>query len=250
MTILLRLCLLSFAAAGTLMLADVATADAAGPKAQILVVTGVDLHAWKKTTPVLVEELKKDPRLEVQVIEDPHLLGSLPLDRYDALVLHFMNWKVPAPGPAARSNLKNFVEGGKGVVLVHFACGAWQDWPEFVQLVGRVWDPKLRAHDPRGPFRVEISKAAHPITRGLASFDADDELYTCLRGERPIEVLATARSKVDHKEYPMAFVLDSGKGRVFQCVLGHDVKALSMPGVGELFRRGTAWAAGRPPVPE
>ena len=45
----------------------------------------------------------------------------------------------------------------------------------------------------------------------------------------------------------MAFVLPSGKGRVFQCLLGHDVKALQMPGVGELYRRGCAWAAGLPP---
>ena len=67
-------------------------------------------------------------------------------------------------------------------------------------------------------------------------------------GERPINVLATARSKVDKKIYPMAFVFEHGKGRVFHCLLGHDVKAFRKPGVLELFRRGTAWAAGRPAV--
>jgi type 1 glutamine amidotransferase len=55
-------------------------------------------------------------------------------------------------------------------------------------------------------------------------------------------VLAAATSKVDNRDYPMAFVLDYGKGRVFHCLLGHDVKALSEP-VCELFRRGAAWAA-------
>ena len=40
----------------------------------------------------------------------------------------------------------------------------------------------------------------------------------------------------------------AGKGRVFHCVLGHDVKALAPDAVGELFRRGTAWTAGLTPV--
>jgi type 1 glutamine amidotransferase len=46
----------------------------------------------------------------------------------------------------------------------------------------------------------------------------------------------------------MAFVLGYGKGRVFHCVLGHDVRALSGEGVQTLYRRGTAWAAGLPPM--
>ena len=45
----------------------------------------------------------------------------------------------------------------------------------------------------------------------------------------------------------MAFVLEYGKGRVFHCTLGHDVKALSVPAVQELYRRATAWTAGLPP---
>lgn len=222
-----------------------AGAVAAEPKIKVLLVTGVDLHKWKETAPLLTAQLQKDPRLEIKVIEDPHALATEPLDKVDVIVLHFMNWKVPAPGEAARENLRKAVEGGKGLVLVHFACGAWQDWPDFVKLAGRVWNPKFRGHDPRGPFRVEITKPDHPIMKGMQAFDTDDELYTCLDGNVPIEVLATARSKVDKKDYPMAFVFQCGKGRVFHCVLGHDVKALSFDAVGELFRRGTAWAARR-----
>jgi type 1 glutamine amidotransferase len=163
-------------------------------------------------------------------------------------VLHFMNWEQPSPGEAPRANLRRFVEGGKGLMLVHFACGAWQDWPEFKNLAGRAWDPKLRPHDPHGQFRVEIADAAHPITKGLEPFDTVDELYTCLAGDRPIRVIATARSKVDSKDYPMAFVLDYGKGRVFHTVLGHDLQAVTNSSVPELFRRGCAWAVGLPPV--
>ena len=219
-------------------------------KARVLLVTGVDYpgHPWRETAPVLAKLLQQDPRLAATTIEDPHLLDSAAVRSYDAVLLHFMNWEVPAPGEPARQNLRSFVEGGGGLMLVHFACGAWQDWPEFKNLAGRAYDPKLRPHDPRGPFTVNVVDHDHPVTHGLADFEADDELYTCLAGDRPIQVLVSAKSKVDAKDYPMAFVLEYGKGRVFHSPLGHDVKALQPPGVAELLRRGCAWTAGLAPA--
>jgi len=212
---------------------------------RVLIVTGVDYpgHKWRLTTPVLAAGLDKDPRLAIDVVETPEFLASEKLADYDVIVMHFMNWQgKPAIGENVRENLRQAVAGGKGLVLVHFACGAFQGWPQFAKIAGRAWNPKLRAHDPHGAFRVNITDPNHPITRGLAAFETADELYTCLDGNTPIHVLAAATSKVDNRDYPMAFVLDYGKGRVFHCLLGHDVKALSEP-VCELFRRGTAWAA-------
>ena len=223
-----------------------------GRTTRILIVTGQEhgAHNWRQTAPLLAEELSKDPRLLVDVSEDAAILGSSHTHDYAAIVLNFMNpqpFDLGAMGEG-RGSFRKYIEGGKGLMLVHFACGAFQEWPEFRDLVARVWDPKLRGHDPRGPFRVEITDARHPITEGLKALDADDELYTCLTGDKPIEVLAKATSKVDKKDYPMAFVAAAGKGRVYQCLLGHDVKAMQMPGVGELYRRGCAWVAGLPPV--
>jgi type 1 glutamine amidotransferase len=216
---------------------------------KILMVTGQDhpSHAWQQTAPALAESLRKNPRLKVTIIDDPEFLDSLALERYDVIMLHFMNWEQPAPGQKARENLRRVVAGGKGLVLVHFACGAFQDWPEFRNLAGRAWDPKLRSHDPRGLFRVEIANQYHSLVKGMKNFQVDDELYTCLAGDRPISILAKARSKVDGKDYPIAFVLNYEKGRVFHCVLGHDVKALATTGVVDLYRRGCLWVAGMEP---
>jgi type 1 glutamine amidotransferase len=183
------------------------------------------------------------------VAEDPAVLATDDLSRRRAIVLHFMNWEKPDPGPAAREALRKAVDAGAGLVLVHFSCGAFKDWPEFPALAGRVYDPKLPPHDPYGPFRVAIGMPDHPALRGLAPFETADELYTCLAGDRPIEVLATAHSRVTGKDVPMAFVHLYGKGRVFHSPLGHDAAALSRPGEGELFRRGCAWAAGLEPLP-
>ncbi len=217
-------------------------------KTNVLIVTGVDYkgHKWQLTTPVLKGLLAKDTRFEVRVVADPHQLASQTLHKYDVVVMHFKDYEKPGAWVAVRPNFMKFVAGGGGVVLVHFACGAWQGWDEFVKIAGRVWNPKMRGHDPRGPFTVEIVRKDHPITKGMKDFKTDDELYTCLDGKTPIEVLAHSRSKVDKKLYPMAFVLQYGKGRVFHCPLGHDVKAFEAPSVGELFRRGTAWAARLP----
>ena len=222
----------------------------AGAQKKVLLVTGLEYpgHKWQETAPVLTAAIAEDKRLEVSVTEDPRTLASPELGKFDVIVLNYQNHNVAAP-EGALANLKRVVEGGKGLVLFHFACGAFIDWPtktvapDYGMIAGRVWNPKLRGHDPRGPFRVKIGDAAHPITKGLTDFDTEDELYTCLDGAAPIQVLASATSKVDQKEYPMAFVLTPGKGRTFHCVLGHDVKALN-GAVGALYRRGTAWAAG------
>ncbi|MCY3024663.1 MAG: ThuA domain-containing protein, partial [Planctomycetota bacterium] len=226
----------------------------AGRTTKVLIVTGIDYpgHKWRETYPVVVADLNEDKRLLVDVAEDPKVLCSPEINDYAALIIHFMNWEKPDPGEKARANLKAFVEGGKGMLLTHFACGAFQDggtpWPEFGKLAGRAWDRKLRGHDPYGKFEVRMTDVKHPITEGLKPFEVTDELYTCLGGDTPIAILAVATSKVDKKEYPIAFVLDCGKGRVFHTVLGHDAQVWKTPGPAELIRRGTAWAAGLPPV--
>jgi type 1 glutamine amidotransferase len=219
-----------------------------GPK-RVLLVTGVDYpgHLWRKTAPARKEALEKGGRLRVRIVEDPELLAHPSLKEWDAVVLHFQNWEVPGPGAAARENLRRAVAGGTGLVLTHFACGAWfGEWPEFEKLAGRVWFGTKggRQHDPFGKFQVEIADPEHPVTKGLKPFETEDELYTCLQGETPIHVVAKAKSKVDGKDYPMAFTLQYEKGRVFHILLGHNVPAITGSPASELFRRGGEWVAG------
>ena len=227
-----------------------ATTVLADKPAKVLVLTGCEYpgHHWKETAPLLAKFLATDPRLATSLNQDPNFLASPKLFDYDAVVLNYMNWQTPDPGPNARANLKKYVASGKGLVLVHFACGAFQGWPDFTEIAGRVWDPKLRPHDPYGKFTVEIADLSHPVTKGMRPFETTDELYTCMTGNTPIHVLAEATSKVDKKVYPMAFVHEYGKGRVFLCTLGHDVQSLSADGVQELYRRGTCWTVQLPPA--
>jgi type 1 glutamine amidotransferase len=223
---------------------------------RILLVTGEDYpgHEWRKTAPVLLAELLKDPRLTVDVLSDLKSLGATRLTDYDAVVMHFKNYDPKVPGKQGLDNLIQYVQQGGGLMLVHYACGAFEEFKsDFQQIAGRVWfgaqpPPGRAQHDPRGTFTVHIADPNHPITKGLKDFETVDELYTCLEGDTPIHPIATAQSKVDGKVYPMAFVLECGKGRVFHCVLGHDVEALSGAGPAELIRRGCAWIAGLEPT--
>jgi type 1 glutamine amidotransferase len=217
---------------------------------KILLVTGIDYpaHLWRLTAPVIKELLEKDSRLKVRIVEDPEALGVANLAQWDVVLLHFQNWEKPGPGEASRLNLKRFVDNGGGLISVHFACGAWHgEWPEFQNILGRVWHgsgPGKSQHDAYGKFTVEIADKDHPVTKGMTDFETTDELYTCLTGDAPIHLLAQAKSKVDQKYYPQAFVRDYGKGRVFLTTLGHDVRSYTNnPAVGELLRNGCAWAA-------
>ncbi len=222
-------------------------APAEDTRKRVLVITGDDYagHLWRETAPVLAKALRADKRLDVTIAELPGVVASPLLDHYDAVVVHFKNYAERTPLDAsAGENLQRYVALGKGLVLTHFACGAFQEWDGFEHLVGRVWDPKLRGHDPHGEFAVRVTDTAHPVTQGLSDFTTVDELYTCLAGAPAIEVLCEATSKVDQKVYPIAFVVPHPKGRVFQCLLGHDTQAYASEDACALYRNATAWAAG------
>lgn len=217
---------------------------------RVLIVTGMDIeaHDWKKTTGAAMEELSKDPRMRVDTLTDIYALSSFDLSRYDVVYLNFNNWEKPDPDAKAQDNLQQFVARGGGLVVAHFASGSFESWPGFMELAGKVRDRK-NTHDPRGPFRVEITDTTHPITQGLHSFDTDDELYICLTGDEPVHLLAQAKSIVTGQYHPMVFTHTYKKGRIFHIALGHDAQAIHVPGTAELIRRGVAWAAGKQVIP-
>ena len=99
--------------------------------------------------------------------------------------------------------------------------------------------------------RLDAGQMGFSFTETLIEEAIDDVLHQArsLVGDRPIEILASARSTVDGKDYPMAFAFSHGEGRVFHSPLGHDVGAIANPAVARLFRRGCAWAAGLEPAP-
>ena len=239
---------------------DRCCAAAAAAKLRILIVTGHQhtAHHWREVTDALLAALSRDKSLDVTV-GDPDSLADPKLSQYRAIIMNYCNWERPGLPEATQQNFQKYLADGGGLVIIHFSNGAFHfslpgaeksDWPEWrTKICRRVWDHTAgkSGHDAYGRFRVEIAAPEHPIMRGLKPFDTIDELYFSQQGTEPIELLATARSKVTGKDEPMAFIYRYGKGRVFQTVLGHAAESVRVPSVAELIVRGTEWAAGVEP---
>jgi uncharacterized protein len=201
-------------------------------------------HVWKETSPAvkaILDEGKAFQSVDIQF--DPNYIASEAFLAYDVAVFDFRNAKPLAQDAAAQANLLKFLEQGKGLVTIHWANNAFPYWNEYANIVGR---SQVSRHDKRGPFTVRITDQNHPITRGMTDYQTDDELYWDSKmGYRPTVTLAAARSNIHvNGEFAQALTVQYGNGRVFTTQLGHDVKALMIPGTAELIRRGTAWAAG------
>ncbi len=223
------------------------THAADGNKSRVLIVTGDDVtpaHNWQEVSAATREILTGSGKFDVDLVTNTAPFSSaVQLAGYDAIVLAMYNAKTPTLSDAAKENLLNYVRSGKGFVVTHLSSASFKEWPEFRKLCGRVWVMGTSGHGPRSPFKVKVANPTDPIVKGLAEFEADDELYAKLQGDTPINVLLTADSDWSKQTEPLAFTLNYGRGRVFHHTFGHDGKALANDPVRTLIVRGTEWAA-------
>jgi len=257
---------MKYTALACALLAGVALAQAppSAPKIQTLIITGQNTasHDWRATTPVLRQILEDTGKYEVRVTEEFRGGGPETLAPYDLVILSYydagkaqLRW-----GDRADAALLDFVRGGKGAVVYHFATAAFNGWTDYEKLCGANWRPNNGHHSARHDFSVTIADKDHPITRGLnATYQqGNDELYANLKWqpEGTFHVLATAWD--DHSLYkpgekqpipgaglqqPIAWTVNYGRGRVFTDVLGHDADAMKSPVFVQLLVRGAEWAA-------
>jgi len=231
-------------------------AEAAPVKALIITGDEVGAHDWKATHQALKAILSEGGKMAVDVTTTPSKdLTDENLAKYDVFVLNYRNTPNGPPETAwsdanKEALLKAVREGGKGLVSYHFASSAFTspNWEEFEKAVGG-WRTQ-GFHGPAHAFTVKKADADHPIAKGLADkFDhAVDELYQNSKLPEGAVVLATAYSDPDKpkgtgKDEAVIWVNPYGKGRVFSCVLGHDVAALNDAEVPAWIRRGALWAA-------
>ena len=225
-------------------------------KINVALVTGANhpAHDWRSTSEVLLDTLRQDSRMAVDTV-GIDLLEDPKLQNYDVVVFNYCNWQQPGLSATAQRNFRNFLQRGGGLLLVHFANGAFHfslpgagdsDWPDFRETIcRRVWEHGTSGHDAYGRFDVQVEQAEHPVMTGVGSYPTVDELYYRQSGSGPIDLLATAKSSVTGKSEPMAFVYEMGSGRVFQTVLGHAAESLRVPGTSRMIRNAAAWVARR-----
>ncbi|MCL5099214.1 MAG: ThuA domain-containing protein [Candidatus Omnitrophica bacterium] len=215
-------------------------------KIKVLLIAGDDVsaHNWREMSEATRQALVNAGKFDVKVCEDAFILeSSSALKRYDLVFLTLYNASTPTLSDAAKENLLDFVRSGKGLAVSHLASASFKEWPEFKKLCGRNWIMGTSGHGPRSVFKVRIVSPDDPIVQGLEDFETDDELYSKLQGDTPINVLAVADSDWSKKTEPLAFTLSYGTGRVFHETFGHDRKAILNPPVQKIIAQGCEWAA-------
>jgi type 1 glutamine amidotransferase len=223
---------------------------------QLLIVTGDEYHNWKESSKFLAEFLSAGGKIHVMITSTPNKdLTDENLARFDVILLDYKDTNKGTPETRwSESNKEAFLKAikeGKGLVMYHYASSAFTkpNWVEFEKATAGGWRSQ-GYHGPAHAFKVKKTDVKHPISEGLVSeFDHNvDELYSNSLLTPGSVVLATAycdpaKPKGTGKDEAIVWVNHYGKGRVYQNVMGHDVKAMSDPNFQAWMKRGVIWAA-------
>jgi uncharacterized protein len=178
------------------------------------------------------------------------------LSKFDALLIYANHDYL---SPDQELAMKDFLEGGKGLIPLHSATGCFKNSEWYIQTIGGQFD----SHGV-GTFKSRILMARHPVTQGLEDFETWDETYIHRKINPDIEILMEriegdikeSDSENKNKRYPVdssvkdghrepyTWVREQGKGRVFYTAYGHDERTWQNPGFLKLLEKGIFWALG------
>jgi type 1 glutamine amidotransferase len=234
-------------------------------------------HAWAHQPNPFAERAleilgKKSGAFEAVVSDDPRLLLGDKLPRFDALVMNNIHERDPfLPDDfgrldeqqkaaakkfdaAVKESILEYVKSGKGVVGIHAATAAFQNWPEYGEMMGGYYgghiyqDVVIRLEEPKHPLNAcfdgkpwrindEIYISKEPYSRKnlriLLSLDLDQMDDP---GKRP------------DKDYAVSWVRPYEKGRVFYTTLGHAAETYWNPLFLEHLLAGIQFAIGDLPA--
>ncbi len=175
------------------------------------------------------------------------------IKQWDAVFLNSIDGPV-FPDPEVLDGLLRFVREGGGLAGVHATTYASMDIPEFSDLIG--------AAD--GPHRVEpamlkVDDTASPIMKGFkeAIFPYTDEFYHFLPtgpySREKLHVLLSIHTGMSDmsnwkvrpdNDYGLVWIKSYGKGRVFNCAMGHTPTLFSNPATAQMMLNGLQFVLG------
>lgn len=217
----------------------------AGP-IRILVITGG--HDYKK------EQFNKmlaslAPEITFQIAELPAAFNMfLPgnRDKYDVLVFYHMWQKIT---DEQAKNLSECISQGKPLVALHHSICAFDDWPEYWNILGgkyfhkvttfkgKEYQPCSYIHDLH--FNVKNANPKHPVTKGVADFEIFDETYKGYYVENGVTPLLTTDEPSSTSL--IGWAKKYGKSRVVVLQSGHDAPTFENPGFRKLLRQSITW---------
>ena len=212
----------------------------AGRRGEVLFLGNVGKHHDSgKYAPWLAISLFKEG-INLTYTTDLNDLNAENLSHYDGLVI-YANHDYLAP--EQEQAMRDFVEGGKGLIPLHSASGCFKNSEWYIKTVGG----QFKSHG-TGSFKGIIVNAKHPVMQGVPAFTTSwDETYVHQNLNPDITVLMT-RSGLTRKEgdrnEPYTWVRNQKKGRVFYTAYGHNDSTWTNPGFQKLVNNGVLWAVG------
>ena len=169
------------------------------------------------------------------------------LERADVMILY-----APDGGnlaAAERQTLESFTRRGGGLVVLHDGlCGSDPDW--FKTIIGGAKQHGVTNWN-RAKLELTLTNLDHPVTKGLASFEMDDELFYRLHLMPDLTILATARHQGQAVPQLWCYETKAGAGtvshRAFVSLQGHYYSTFSTAPYRGILLRGIAWAGRRDP---
>lgn len=220
--------------------AAAALAAAAGP-VRVQVTTGG--HPYEPAFHAILEG-----RSDLAVTVNPHPSAyRRDLRKFvDVLVLYDL---VEVLGEAEQKNLRDYLEAGHGLVVLHHALASnwqWKWWYE--EVVGGRFLMAQEGPLPRSQAKARVvldckTVRAHPVVTGIQSLKFEDEGYKGMGHS----TRATVLMETDNPDNDQAVVWIGPyqKARVAVIQLGHGAPAYGDAGYRRLVHNAILWAAGR-----
>tara|TARA_Y100001968_G_C19338356_1_gene708089 strand:- start:368 stop:1219 length:852 start_codon:yes stop_codon:yes gene_type:complete len=176
------------------------------------------------------------------------------LKKYDAIIFNNTTHVQKAfTEQAQRDAILNFIKDGKAFAGFHSASdGGVPQWAEYTDMIGGCFAGHPWGAGGNWPFVVE--DANHPVTQGFKEkeFVYSDEIYQYKGYDRSkVRVLVALDAVKSGKkgnsktnDYPVSWVRDYGKGRIFYSNFGHNKASWMNTAILQHFLDGIQWALG------
>ena len=207
---------------------------------------------------------RKTGAFSVTAVNDLSILEKPEFDTFDAIIMNNTTIRQPlldgadeAREARAEQRFLDFVRGGKGLVGVHAATDCLYTWPAYGELIGGYFD----GHPWNEEVGVKLEDPGHPLLAAFKGLDftVADEIYAFRNFSRDalhvlmsLDVTKTNMNKQNIKrkdnDFPVAWVHEYGKGRVFYFSLGHRQEIFWNPAVLQCYLDGIQYALGDLPA--
>lgn len=148
-----------------------------------------------------------------------------------------------------KKNLRDFIESGGGVVVLHHALLDYQNWTWWTdEAVGGSYRLSRSGNTPSSSVKndqqISVTPAKpHPVTAGIGPFRITDETYKGMRMSPSIHPLLTTDNP--SSDATLAWIGPDDRYRIVAIQLGHGRTAFGNPSYRSLVHNAVLWAAGK-----